>query len=66
MDGLVAFMGRPKLAYLTEAGGRSTKRGYHAWAYTHPDAPHPSAFDQHKGWERLRALAQGRMLESED
>jgi hypothetical protein len=55
------------VAYLAEAGGRSTKRGYQAWAYTHADAPHSSAFDQHDGgWGRLRALAHERILESED
>jgi len=57
------------MAYLTQlpSSARSTKRGYQAWAYTKADAPHPSAFDQHDGgWGRLRALAQARMLESED
>jgi len=56
------------MAYLAQipSGARSTKRGYQAWAREQADAPHPSAFDQHRGWGRLRALAQARLLTSKD
>jgi len=56
------------IAYLEQlpGGGLSSKRGYQTWAHQRPDAPDYSAFDQHGGWERLRALAQDRLLRSKD
>jgi hypothetical protein len=47
------------IAYLEQLapGARSSKLGYADWARTRPDAPHPSAFDQHGGWGRLREIA---------
>lgn len=50
-------------AYLQQLapGQRSTKLGYQAWATTQADAPSYSAFDQHGGWGRVRALALERL-----
>jgi hypothetical protein len=50
------------LVYLHELGSsRSSKRGYQAWAAARADAPAYSAFDQHGGWGRIRAIALERM-----
>jgi hypothetical protein len=49
-------------AYLDQlpSGARSSKRGYQDWASARSDAPSYSAFDQHDGWGRVRALAHER------
>ncbi len=36
---------------------RSTQDGYRRWASRHPDAPSPSRFAQHGGWEAVRRAA---------
>lgn len=36
---------------------RSTQDGYRRWANQHPDAPSPSRFAQHGGWEAVRRNA---------
>jgi hypothetical protein len=52
------------VAYLEQLrpGERSSKLGYADWACTQPAAPAYSCFDQHGGWQRLRALAHEWML----
>jgi hypothetical protein len=56
------------IAYLEQlrSGERSSKLGYTDWARTQPGAPAYSCFDQHGGWQRLRALAHAKLLAGHD
>jgi hypothetical protein len=50
------------MIYLAELENvRSSKRDFQDWAADRDDAPAPSAFDQHGGWGRVRALALERL-----
>jgi hypothetical protein len=52
------------IAYLEQLppGARSSKKGYNDWALAVPGRPAYSAFDQHGGWGRVRALAHKSLL----
>lgn len=56
------------VAYLEQlpTGARSTKLGYADWARAHENAPAPSCFDQHGGWEQLRLLAHEAIFTSKE
>jgi hypothetical protein len=47
------------------ARGRSTLDGYRRWASQHTDAPSPSRFAQHGGWEAVRRAAANALATSD-
>jgi hypothetical protein len=55
-EACVAWVAR----YLATLGPseRSTQDGYRRWASQHPDAPSPSRFARHGGWEAVRRATQ--------